>query len=62
MILYYKQKLKVYEFSKETKNKGVHINQYTKYDPTLPHVHTIKCPNLECDIIKTILYKKMLFI
>ena len=41
--------LKVYEFSKESKNKGVHINQYTKYDPTLPHVHTIKCPNLKCD-------------
>ena len=24
------------------------INEYTKYDPTLPHSHTIKCPNEEC--------------
>ncbi len=26
----------------------VNINEYTRYDPTLPHVKTIKCPNLEC--------------
>jgi DNA-directed RNA polymerase subunit M/transcription elongation factor TFIIS len=42
------QNLKVFEFSKENTNKNVHINKYTKYDPTLPHVHTIKCPNMEC--------------
>ena len=24
------------------------INSYIKYDPTLPHSHTIKCPNQEC--------------
>lgn len=24
------------------------INEYTKYDPTLPHSHTIKCPNERC--------------
>jgi DNA-directed RNA polymerase subunit M/transcription elongation factor TFIIS len=24
------------------------INEYTKYDPTLPHSHTIRCPNQEC--------------
>ena len=25
------------------------INSYIKYDPTLPHSHTIKCPNIECE-------------
>lgn len=40
--------LKVHKFSKENKNKDVHINEYTKYDPTLPHVNTIKCPNNSC--------------
>ena len=24
------------------------VNQYTKYDPTLPRINTIKCPNQEC--------------
>lgn len=24
------------------------INRYTKLDPTLPHIKTIKCPNAEC--------------
>lgn len=24
------------------------INQYTKLDPTLPRINTIKCPNSEC--------------
>ena len=24
------------------------INKYTKYDPTLPHVHTMPCQNAEC--------------
>ncbi len=24
------------------------VNEYTKYDPTLPH-HNIKCPNSKCD-------------
>ena len=40
--------LKVLKFSKENKNKEVHINEYTKFDPTLPHMNTIKCPNVEC--------------
>ena len=42
------QDLKVYKFTKENKNKDVHINEYTKYDPTLPHMQTIKCPNVSC--------------
>ena len=24
------------------------INEYTKYDPTLPRINTIKCPNQSC--------------
>ncbi len=24
------------------------VNKYTKYDPTLPRIHTIRCPNDEC--------------
>ena len=42
------QNLKVLKFTKENKNKDIHINEYTKYDPTLPHVHTVKCPNVNC--------------
>ncbi len=25
-----------------------YINEYTKLDPTLPRINTIKCPNIEC--------------
>ena len=25
------------------------INEYTKLDPTLPRVHNMKCPSVECD-------------
>ena len=32
--------------------KYIHIvNQYTKSDPTLPRIKTIKCPNQECSSI-----------
>ena len=24
------------------------MNEFTKYDPTLPHINTIKCPNVGC--------------
>ena len=31
------------------KQKYTHaINEYTKYDPTLPRINTIKCPTHEC--------------
>lgn len=34
---------------KKTQQKFSHvINEYTKLDPTLPRIHTMKCPNLEC--------------
>ena len=36
---------------KEKTSEGYKIlmNEFTKYDPTLPHVNTIKCPNIGCD-------------
>ena len=42
--------MKVFEYSKEDNDVNVNINEYTRHDPTLPHVNTIKCPNLECQI------------
>ena len=29
-------------------DKSRFINKYTKYDPTLPRINTIPCPNNEC--------------
>ena len=36
---------------KEKTSEGYKIlmNEFTKNDPTLPHVNTIKCPNATCD-------------
>jgi DNA-directed RNA polymerase subunit M/transcription elongation factor TFIIS len=36
---------------KEKTSEGYKIlmNEFTKQDPTLPHVDTIKCPNVGCD-------------
>lgn len=56
------ENMKVYKYSNETKQKNIQINQYTKYDPTLPHMTNIKCPNPECkcnkqvDIIQDVVY------
>jgi DNA-directed RNA polymerase subunit M/transcription elongation factor TFIIS len=34
---------------KRSEQKYTHIiNEYTKLDPTLPRINTIKCPNQEC--------------
>ncbi len=35
---------------KEKTSEGYKIllNEFTKQDPTLPHVNTIKCPNVDC--------------
>ena len=35
---------------KEKTHEGykVLMNEFTKYDPTLPHTHTIKCPTASC--------------
>lgn len=43
-----KRNLKVYKYTKVTKAKDIHINEYTKFDPTLPHTMNIKCPNQSC--------------
>ena len=31
----------------DQKHKHI-INEYTKYDPTLPRTNSVKCPNLNC--------------
>jgi DNA-directed RNA polymerase subunit M/transcription elongation factor TFIIS len=34
---------------KRSEQKFNHIiNEYTKKDPTLPRIYTLKCPNIEC--------------
>tara|TARA_B100000965_G_C18971530_1_gene489962 strand:- start:66 stop:455 length:390 start_codon:yes stop_codon:yes gene_type:complete len=33
---------------KETQQFNHIINDYTKYDPTLPHISNIDCPNNDC--------------
>ena len=48
-----KRNLKVYKYTKVTKAKDIHINEYTKFDPTLPHTMNIKCPNQDCLSNKT---------
>jgi len=35
-------------FKKTEQNYNHLINEYTKMDPTLPRINTIKCPNTEC--------------
>ena len=39
---------KTYYTSKEQEINSF-INKYTKYDPTLPRIFNMKCPNVECD-------------
>ncbi len=29
-------------------SSGITVNQYTKLDPTLPHINSIRCPNGGC--------------
>lgn len=36
------------EFNKKESKFSNIINKYTKLDPTLPRINTIKCPNSEC--------------
>lgn len=33
---------------KKSEETNYNINEYTKYDPTLPRIDTIRCPNAEC--------------
>lgn len=37
------------EFTKKESKFSNIINKYTKLDPTLPRINTIKCPNSECE-------------
>jgi DNA-directed RNA polymerase subunit M/transcription elongation factor TFIIS len=34
--------------SASSASSGITVNEYTKMDPTLPHVNTIPCPNNGC--------------
>lgn len=36
------------QFRRSEKNFTHIVNEFTKYDPTLPRINTIKCPNHEC--------------
>ena len=36
------------EFTKTESKFSNIINKYTKFDPTLPRINTIKCPNSDC--------------
>jgi len=36
------------QLSRAEKKYGNIVNKYTKLDPTLPRINTIKCPNPEC--------------
>lgn len=44
-----KKDLCVLSYSKEKKTDYLkYINEYTKLDPTLPRINSIKCPNQDC--------------
>ncbi len=30
------------------KNKQSFMNEFTRSDPTMPHLHNVKCPNADC--------------
>jgi len=36
------------QFRRSEQNFTHFVNEYTKHDPTLPRINTIKCPNHEC--------------
>lgn len=37
------------QFKNVGKNRFQHIiNKFTKYDPTLPRIHNLPCPNISC--------------
>ena len=45
-----KNSLCLSEYSEDNNNDSIiqSVNKYTKFDPTLPHIHNIQCPNNEC--------------
>jgi DNA-directed RNA polymerase subunit M/transcription elongation factor TFIIS len=36
-------------FKSNEQNLESFVNKYTKYDPTLPRIYNMKCPNTECE-------------
>ena len=40
------------EHIQETAKFENFVNKYTKYDPTLPSMKNIKCPNVDCPSVK----------
>ena len=38
------------------------INEYTKYDPTLPRINTVPCVNSECKFNKTKVNREIIYI
>ncbi len=40
--------LVAYKHEQKENLKNILINKYTKYDPTLPRLNTIRCPNDKC--------------
>ena len=49
----------------KTNNKKKHtqfINEFTKYDPTLPRVNTIPCVNEACEFHKTKTNREIIYI
>lgn len=48
---------------KRNEEKYTHvINEYTKEDPTLPRIKTIKCPNQDCPSNKSELEREVIYI
>jgi hypothetical protein len=35
-------------YNKQDINYGMHLNKFTKFDPTIPRVNNINCKNKEC--------------
>lgn len=37
------------QMNPQTSLNSFAINKFNKYDPTLPRINTIKCPNVDCE-------------
>ena len=42
------ENLSIYKYTKNIENPSKHINKFIKFDPTLPRLNTIRCPNDTC--------------
>jgi DNA-directed RNA polymerase subunit M/transcription elongation factor TFIIS len=45
-----KNSLCLSEYNENNNNDSIiqSVNKYTKFDPTLPHIHNVQCPNNDC--------------